>query len=145
MSRAPRTPTSLLSIALLALLASAVGLAQEEEPREVELKKGLRYVDLIVGEGDEEVRRGKTVSVYYTGWLEDGTEFDSNRDGAALVVKVGDGRVIKGWEMGLIGMKEGGKRRLIVPPKLGYGKRGVQGRIPGNATLIFEIDVAAIF
>ena len=111
----------------------------------VELKKGVKIKDLVVGDGDE-VKRGKNVSVHYTGWLEDGTKFDSSYDsGASYAFKLGDGRVVQGWEIGLIGMRKGGKRQILVPPKMGYGGRGVPGRIPKNATLLFEIELLAVF
>ncbi len=111
----------------------------------VELKKGVKIKDIVVGDGDE-VRRGKNVSVHYTGWLEDGTKFESTHDrGATFAFKLGDGRVVQGWEIGMIGMRKGGKRHILIPPKMAYGGRGVPGRIPKNATLLFEIEVLAVF
>jgi FKBP-type peptidyl-prolyl cis-trans isomerase FkpA len=101
----------------------------------------LRYRDLAIGDGDE-ARSGKLVQVHYTGWLEDGTEFDSSRrSGRAFSFVLGSGQVIAGWDKGVAGMRAGGKRELLVPPKLGYGARGVPGRIPPGATLRFEVEL----
>ena len=113
-----------------------------------ELKGGLVYQDVEIGDG-KEAGRSSWVTVTYTGWLEDGTEFDSNRNGAAMVVRLGQGQVIRGWERGIPGMKQGGVRRLRIPGKLAYGKSGVKGRdglyrIPPNATLIFEIELVGV-
>lgn len=103
---------------------------------------GLKYVDLDPGTG-EVVAVGDTVKVNYTGWLTDGTLFDTSlrEDGQPLEVPVGAGAVIVGFDEGLVGMKVGGKRRLIIPPALGYGSEGSPPDIPGNATLIFEIEI----
>jgi len=102
---------------------------------------GLKYQDIVVGEGDEAVA-GKTVSVHYTGWLMDGKKFDSSVDrGNLFEFPLGAGRVIRGWDEGVAGMKVGGKRILIIPPELGYGERGAGGAIPGNATLKFEVEL----
>ncbi len=131
----------MLAAALLCLLSAADVSAQESD--EVTLKSGLKYVDLEMGDGPE-AKRGKLVSVYYTGKLDDGTVFDSNEGKAAYMFKLGEGQVIKGWDQGLVGMKSGGKRRLIVPAKLGYGRRGVPPRIPANATLTFEVELVSV-
>ncbi len=99
--------------------------------------------DIKIGVGDE-VKEGDTVSVHYIGTLQDGYEFDnSNKRGTPFEFTVGEGRVIKGWEQGLVGMKVGGQRILVIPPDLAYGKNGI-GPIPGNATLVFAIDLLAI-
>jgi len=102
---------------------------------------GLSYVDLVVGNGPQPTA-GKPVKVHYTGWLENGTKFDSSVDrGEPFVFTVGAGEVIPGWDEGVMTMKVGGKRRLIVPSQLGYGAAGAGGVIPPNATLIFEVEL----
>ena len=102
---------------------------------------GLSYVDLVVGNGPQPMS-GKTVKVHYTGWLENGTKFDSSVDrGEPFVFTIGAGEVIPGWDEGVMTMKVGGRRRLIVPPQLGYGAAGAGGVIPPNATLIFEVEL----
>jgi peptidylprolyl isomerase len=106
---------------------------------------GLRYEDIVVGNGVSP-QRGHEVTVNYTGMLEDGTKFDSSVDPAFNHVEpfkfeIGIGRVIKGWDEGVMGMKVGGKRKLVIPPQLGYGARGAGGVIPPNATLVFEVEL----
>ena len=101
---------------------------------------GLKYTDDQVGTGTE-AQAGKTVSVHYTGWLLDGTKFDSSKDrNQPFSFPLGRGQVIKGWDEGVAGMKVGGKRTLVIPPDLGYGARGAGGVIPPNATLKFEVE-----
>ena len=96
------------------------------------------------GTGDE-AKSGDTLSVHYTGTLTDGKKFDSSRDRSEpFDVTLGQRRVIAGWEMGLKGMRVGEKRRLTIPPDLGYGAKGAGGVIPPNATLIFEVELLAI-
>jgi peptidylprolyl isomerase len=100
---------------------------------------GLRYIDEVVGEGAP-MQPGRSVAVHYTGWLTNGTKFDSSRDrGQPFRFALGGGQVIRGWDEGVATMKVGGKRRLILPPELGYGARGI-GPIPPNATLIFDVE-----
>jgi FKBP-type peptidyl-prolyl cis-trans isomerase/glutaredoxin len=105
---------------------------------------GLQYVDHVVGTGATPTA-GEKVTVHYTGTLKDGTKFDSSVDrGHPFVFPIGIGRVIKGWEEGVMSMKVGGKRKLIIPPDLGYGARGAGGLIPPNATLIFEVELLRV-
>jgi FKBP-type peptidyl-prolyl cis-trans isomerase len=100
--------------------------------------------DVVVGKG-KEAKTGDTVSVHYVGTLTDGKEFDSSKKhGQPFDFQLGAGRVIKGWDQGVVGMKVGGKRKLTIPPELGYGPRGVPGAIPPSATLVFDIELLAI-
>lgn len=104
---------------------------------------GLEIVDLEVGHG-EPIGKGQTAVVQYTGKLEDGTQFDTSRGGEPLIFKIGGARVVKGMEDGVLGMRKGGKRKLIIPPALGYGESGSPPVIPPNATLIFEVELTGI-
>ncbi|HSA85336.1 MAG TPA: FKBP-type peptidyl-prolyl cis-trans isomerase [Nitrospira sp.] len=114
------------------------------DAREVTTSSGLKYVDQVVGTGDVAVA-GKTASVHYTGWLENGKQFDSSVDrGQPFSFPLGGGRVIKGWDEGVQGMKVGGKRKLTIPSDLGYGSRGAGGVIPPNATLIFDVELLGV-
>jgi peptidylprolyl isomerase len=106
-----------------------------------ETASGLKYIDLAEGDG-ESPKSGATAVVHYTGWLLDGTKFDSSVDrGRPFSFPLGRGRVIKGWDEGVASMKVGGKRKLIIPPELGYGARGAGASIPPNATLVFEVEL----
>jgi len=112
--------------------------------KEVTTSSGLQYIDLKIGTGAT-AQAGQTVSVHYTGWLENGKKFDSSVDrGQPFSFPLGAGRVIKGWDEGVQGMKVGGKRKLIIPSNLGYGARGAGGAIPPNATLIFEVELLGL-
>ncbi len=104
---------------------------------------GLRITELVIGNG-EPALEGKTVSVNYKGTLENGKEFDSSYGRAPFSFPLGAGRVSKGWDEGVAGMKVGGKRELTIPPSLGYGERGAGGVIPPNATLIFEVELLSV-
>ncbi len=107
--------------------------------------KELEIQDITLGGGHEATGPGQTVIVHYTGWLEDGSKFDSSLDrNEAFQFPLGVAYVIKGWDQGVVGMKVGGKRKLTVPPHLGYGENGAGDMIPGNATLIFEIELLEI-
>jgi FKBP-type peptidyl-prolyl cis-trans isomerase len=105
---------------------------------------GLQIEDLVVGAGAEAVS-GKPVSVHYTGWLTNGQKFDSSLDrGQPFKFPLSGGRVIKGWDLGVAGMRIGGKRRLTIAPELGYGARGAGHIIPPNATLVFEVELLGV-
>jgi FKBP-type peptidyl-prolyl cis-trans isomerase len=104
---------------------------------------GVSYWDITVGTGAV-AKNGQTVSVQYTGWLTDGRQFDSSVGRKPLPFKIGEHKVIAGWEEGVTGMRVGGKRQLKVPPELGYGSRGYPGAIPPNATLIFDVELVSI-
>ena len=104
---------------------------------------GLIIEDVTIGSGFE-ASAGQEVTVHYTGWLTSGEKFDSSKDrGDPFVFPLGGGRVIKGWDEGVQGMKVGGKRKLTIPPALGYGAHGAGGVIPPNATLVFEVELLA--
>lgn len=110
----------------------------------------LQTTDLVVGTGAE-ATTGRSLTVHYTGWLykasavdNKGTKFDSSLDrGTPFTFTLGGGQVIQGWDQGVAGMRVGGQRRLVIPPSLGYGSRG-QGSIPGNATLVFDVQLLAV-
>ena len=127
-------------IITLAILLITVSCSKEKQI----MNNGLIIEDIKIGEG-QEVEKFNIVTVNYTGLLEDGTKFDSSLNPGRTPFRftVGAGQVIKGWDEGLIGMKVGGKRKLTIPPELGYGSRDY-GPIPANSTLIFEIDLLGI-
>ncbi len=105
---------------------------------------GLKIIDIKIGSGDE-AQQGKTVSVHYTGWLADGTKFDSSLDRAQpLSFVLGAGQMIPGFDEGVAGMKVGGERRLIIPPNLAYGAQGRPPRIPANAELTFDVQLVTV-
>lgn len=111
---------------------------------EVTTESGLKYVDVVAGTGREAVS-GNLVTVHYTGWLTNGTKFDSSVDRRdPFSFPIGSGKVIKGWDEGVAGMKIGGKRKLTIPPQLGYGSRGAGGVIPPNATLVFDVELLEV-
>ncbi len=115
-----------------------------DNENQVTTASGLKYVELAEGTG-ETPAKGQTVSVHYTGTLENGKKFDSSRDrNSAFEFQIGEGQVIKGWDEGLSTMKVGGRRKLIIPADLGYGARGAGGVIPPNATLIFDVELLKI-
>ena len=120
---------------------SPLGSPLESKPQTL-TASGLKITDLIEGDGAEAMS-GDKISVNYQGTLENGTEFDSSYGRAPFSFSLGNGSVIKGWDEGVQGMKVGGKRKLIIPPEMGYGKRGI-GPIPPNATLIFEVELLEV-
>lgn len=134
------------SFAALAFGLVLAGPASAQQ--ETATPSGLRYVDVKTGSGAT-ARAGQTAIVHYTGWLSEGGQkgrkFDSSRDrGEPFAFPLGAGRVIRGWDEGVVGMKPGGQRTLIIPPELGYGARGAGRVIPPNATLIFDVELIAL-
>jgi FKBP-type peptidyl-prolyl cis-trans isomerase len=114
----------------------------------IKTPSGLVIEDLVMGNGNS-AAAGQRVSVHYTGWLYEGgkagNKFDSSKDrGQPFMFALGRGEVIRGWDEGVAGMKVGGKRKLTIPPELGYGARGAGGVIPPNATLLFEVELLAV-
>jgi peptidylprolyl isomerase len=111
---------------------------------EVVTPSGLRYVDLRVGSGDE-AQAGKIVDVQYVGWLGDGTRFDSSRGrDRPFTFRLGAGDALKGWDEGLVGMKVGGRRKLIIPPGLGFGKQGIGSVVPPDSVLYYEFELLSV-
>jgi FKBP-type peptidyl-prolyl cis-trans isomerase FkpA len=143
-----------VAVAVVLALSSAVVVAEDKAAAPAKAAEAPKAVtelikkDTVVGKGKEAVS-GKLVRVHYTGWLYDtskadskGNKFDSSVDrGDPFVFPLGGGRVIKGWDEGVAGMKVGGKRTLIIPPEMGYGARGAGGVIPPNATLMFDVEL----
>jgi peptidylprolyl isomerase len=128
-----------------ATIAQLPSLEEIEENNEVvTTDSGLKYIQIREGVGASP-QKGQTVVVQYTGTLADGTKFDSSRDrGTPFQFKIGVGQVIKGWDEGVMSMKVGGRRKLIVPPELAYGEQGAGGVIPPNATLVFDVELLRI-
>jgi FKBP-type peptidyl-prolyl cis-trans isomerase len=114
------------------------------EIREVVTPSGLKYTDLKLGQGDA-AENGKVLEVHYSGWLAaSGVKFDSSIEDRPFTFRLGTGDAIKGWDEGLMGMRVGGKRRLVIPPELGFGKQGVGSVVPPNAVLIYEFELLAV-
>ncbi len=135
-------------IVVLAIAASAIAYLVYRKPGgssgpEVTTASGLKYTDTVVGTGAMP-QKGQTLSVHYTGTLANGTKFDSSRDkGKPMEFRFGLDPMIKGWDEGLATMKIGGRRNLVIPPALGYGPQGRPPSIPGNSTLLFDIELLA--
>jgi peptidylprolyl isomerase len=139
-----------MMVAALSTIITVPALAVEEKPKaegkvaaskQVTTASGLKYVDVKVGSGASPVK-GKPVKVHYTGTLENGKKFDSSVDRKQpFTFVIGVGQVIPGWDEGVMSMKVGGKRKLIIPSKLGYGAQGAGGDIPPNATLLFDVEL----
>lgn len=134
----------------MSLLLSGCGGASNSETAATIGPTALQISDTTVGAGAT-AANGNTVTVNYTGWLYDamaanfrGKQFDSSVGKAPFSFKLGAGQVIKGWDQGVVGMKVGGTRMLVIPSTLGYGSAGAGGTIPGNATLVFTVDLLAV-
>jgi FKBP-type peptidyl-prolyl cis-trans isomerase len=139
----------ILPVLTMFVVLGAAGLSgcgqQEPTSSEASTTAGSLVVrDEVIGTGTE-AKSGDTVTVHYTGWLTDGTKFDSSVDrNEPFTFNLGAGEVIAGWDAGVAGMKEGGKRKLTIPPELAYGARGAGSAIPPNATLVFEVELLQV-
>lgn len=139
---------TIMAIVMLCVSTTLIGACaakqdDQEKSTQKPASKGLQIEDIKIGTGAQPVQ-GDKISVHYTGWLTNGTKFDSSKDrNSPFEFTLGAGQVIKGWDQGFAGMKEGGIRKLIIPPELGYGDRAV-GPIPANSTLIFEVELLKI-
>jgi FKBP-type peptidyl-prolyl cis-trans isomerase len=147
MMRFVRLTTVALALAGLAVCSPESSRGDDkpkQEQKVITTNSGLKYVDETVGNG-KEAKSGDNVDVHYTGWLKDGTKFDSSKDrGQPFTFRVGGQMVIKGWDEGVAGMKEGGKRKLIIPFELAYGERGRPPVIPPKAELTFEVELLKV-
>jgi FKBP-type peptidyl-prolyl cis-trans isomerase FkpA len=132
-----------VAAACVALAASAARADDKKDSKVVTTDSGLKYEDLKEGTGDA-AKKGDMVEVHYTGWLKDGTKFDSSVGKSPFSFPLGGGKVIKGWDEGVAGMKVGGKRKLTIPAELAYGKKGYPPVIPADAELTFEVELLKI-
>ena len=136
--------TFLAALTMLGMLTPTLLQGATVSEKTTTTASGLMYEDIKQGEGDV-ATAGKTVSVHYTGWLTNGKKFDSSKDrGQPFDFPLGGGRVIKGWDEGVQGMKVGGVRKLTIPANLAYGSRGSGGAIPPDATLVFEVELLKV-
>ena len=136
--------TFLICITILISIIIIEGCSKTNEGKEFTSTTGLKYADEKVGESDSP-KPGQMVTVHYTGTLMDGRKFDSSRDrNQPFTFQIGVGQVIKGWDEGVMTMKVGGKRKLTIPPELGFGAKGAGGMIPPNATLLFDVELLSI-
>jgi peptidylprolyl isomerase len=144
-NRIPPNATLIFEIDLLQIITDSMKDKEEAEPNlKAEDVKDLKIEDLKEGDGPG-AKVGDTLVVHYTGWLTNGTKFDSSHDRReSMSFMLGAGKVIKGWDKGLLGMKAGGKRKLTIPPELAYGAHGFGTTIPPNATLVFEVELLRI-
>jgi peptidylprolyl isomerase len=144
-----RTTRLVAGAAAVLLILALPLLSEEKESKMTTTKSGLQYEDITVGDGPAP-KKGQTCVMHYTGWLWEngakGKQFDSSIDrGRPFEFPLGQGRVIKGWDEGVATMKVGGKRKLLIPPQLGYGAKGAgNGLIPPNATLFFEVSLLSV-
>ncbi|MFC2130484.1 FKBP-type peptidyl-prolyl cis-trans isomerase [Bacteroidota bacterium] len=133
----------LLSLALFSCASSDTSKDKDKQLETITTPSGLKFIDLVGGTGAQPLS-GQIVVVHYTGTLDDGTVFESSVEkNQPIEFRLGAGNVIKGWDEGILGMKIGGKRKLIIPPELGYGARSA-GPIPSNSTLTFEVELLEI-
>jgi peptidylprolyl isomerase len=133
--------SKIVALIILVVFLAAPSFAAQDAKKTVTTASGLKYVDVVVGKGASPTA-GKQVKVHYTGTLENGKKFDSSVDRKEpFSFTIGVGQVIPGWDEGVMSMKVGGKRKLIIPPNLGYGTQGAGGVIPPNATLLFDVEL----
>ncbi len=136
-------PTAVISQPL-SIPSNLIAMDLAKSENQITTDSGLKYVEIATGSGATPTK-GQTISVHYTGTLENGEKFDSSRDrNQPFEFQVGTGQVIKGWDEGLMLMKVGDRRKLIIPAELGYGARGMGGAIPPNSTLVFDVELLKI-